>query len=256
MNAKLVIPPTGSIGPETRKELLLRLWGSANLTNEDLRYYASQCQTSLLDGGRRVSVSTHVNVIEIASKIRQGMERANLHQDVSQQLGGGAPNDTGTLRDFTEKYFGPGAGVKLQPDKPQIGRIFTALNLRKIGGMRIEWMRNLADHLRLMDDNQTASIFDCVAFLKFQRKVHRPMFPPSFIDETLQTLSLLVPQNVNKAQEWIESQIEDHDLDPLLTECGSLTTHERRVENFNYWNNRLVILKQVLDESRPQTLSQ
>lgn len=82
------------------------------------------------------------------------------------------------------------------------------------------------------------------------------MFPPSFIDETLQTLSLLVPQNVNKAQEWIESQIEDHDLDPLPTECGSLTTHERRVENFNYWNNRLVILKQVLDESRPQTLSQ
>ncbi|KAI0429288.1 hypothetical protein F5Y09DRAFT_262673 [Xylaria sp. FL1042] len=175
-------------------------------------------------------------------------------------LGIDGPNtirwDTGTLRDFTETYFGPGAGVRLQPDKPQIGKIFTALNLRKIGGMRIEWTRNLADHLRLVDDDKTVSIFDCVAFLKFQRKVHRQMFPPGFIDETLSTLSLLIPQNDTKTQEWIESQIEDHDLDPLLTECGSLSTQERRFENFNYWNNRLVILKQALDESRPQTLSQ
>ncbi|KAI0450626.1 hypothetical protein F5B21DRAFT_528830 [Xylaria acuta] len=150
-----------------------------------------------------------------------------------QEIGG--PNtirwDTGSLREFTEKYFGPRAGIKLQPDKPQIGRIFTALNLRKIEGMRIEWTRNLADHLRLVDDDKTVSIFDCVAFLRFQRKVHRQMFPTNFIDETLRTLALLFPQNDNKTQ-------------------------ERRFENLNYWNNRLVILKQALDDSRPQTLSQ
>ncbi|TGJ81043.1 hypothetical protein E0Z10_g7723 [Xylaria hypoxylon] len=175
-------------------------------------------------------------------------------------LGIDGPNtirwDSGSLRQFTEKYFGLGSGTRLQPDKPQIGRIFTALNLRKIGGMRIEWTRNLADHLRLVDDDKTVSIFDCVAFLKFQRKVHQPMFPPGFIDETLRTLSLLIPQNDNKTQMWVKLQIEDHDLDPLLSECGSLTTQDRRFENFNYWNNRLVILKQALDESRPQTLSQ
>ncbi|KAJ2993080.1 hypothetical protein NUW58_g1954 [Xylaria curta] len=242
--------------------------------------------------------------------IQQDKERASLHQDVSQQLGADAPSmkivdgslnlccrlilmmnigepplgmdgpntirwDTGTLRQFTEEHFGPGAGTRLQPDKPQIGRIFTALNLRKIGGMRIEWTRNLADHLRLVDDEKTVFIFDCIAFLRFQRKcvithrrvrdgpdltlqsrVHRQMFPGDFIDETLRTLSLLIPQNDTKTQVWIESQIEAHDLDPLLAECGSLATHERRFENFNYWNNRLVILKQALDESRPQTISQ
>ncbi|KAI1311437.1 hypothetical protein F5Y03DRAFT_382173 [Xylaria venustula] len=164
--------------------------------------------------------------------------------------------NAGTLREFTDKYFCPESGVRLQPDKPQIGRIFTALNLRKIGGMRTQWTRNLADHLRLVDDDKTVSIFDCVAFLKFQRKVHRQMFPPGFVDETLRTLSLLIPQNDTKTQEWIESQIEEHDLDPLLTECGSLATQERRFENFSYWNNRLVILKQALDDAQPQTLSQ
>ncbi|KAH8157578.1 hypothetical protein CIB48_g10666 [Xylaria polymorpha] len=175
-------------------------------------------------------------------------------------LGIDGPNtirwDNGSLRDFTENYFSPDAGIRLQPDKPQIGRIFTALNLRKIGGMRIEWTRNLADHLRLVDDDKTVSIFDCVAFLKFQRKVHRQMFPTDFIDETLRTLALLIPQNDNKTQVWLESQIQDYGPDPLLSECGSLATQGRRFECFNYWNNRLVILKQALDDSRPQTLSQ
>lgn len=50
--------------------------------------YASQCQKFLLDGGRHVSVSTHADVIEIASKIHQDHERASLHHDISKQPGG------------------------------------------------------------------------------------------------------------------------------------------------------------------------
>jgi hypothetical protein len=152
-----------------------------------------------------VSVSTHAEVVEIAAKIHYDKERACVHQEVLQQVRGGSPSadaidgslnlcsrlllmmgigepplgidgsntirwDQGTLREFAEKYFGPGTGIKLQPDNLQIGKIFTALNLKKIGGMRIEWTRNLADHLRLVDDDKTVSIFDCVAFLKFQTK--------------------------------------------------------------------------------------
>ncbi|KAI0417924.1 hypothetical protein F5X98DRAFT_363439 [Xylaria grammica] len=175
-------------------------------------------------------------------------------------LGIDGPNtirwDTGSLRQFTDAYFGPGSGTRLQPDKPQIGRIFTALNLRKIGGMRIEWTRNLADHLRLVDDDKTVSLLEFVALQKFHSKVHQPLFPPGFVDETLRTLALLIPQNDRTTQEWVAAQIDDHDLDPLLCECGSLTTQDRRFEHFRYWNNRLVVLKQALDESRPQTLAQ
>ncbi|KAI0107592.1 hypothetical protein GGR51DRAFT_153398 [Nemania sp. FL0031] len=226
--------------------------------------------------------------------MQEDKQRASLHQDISQQLGSSNSNTTtvdcsinlcsrlllmmsigepplgidgpntirwttGTLRDFTSAHFSLGPGVRLQPDKPQIGRIFTALNLRKIGGMRIEWTQNLADHLRLVDD-KTVLIFDCVAFLRFQNNCvaspQQHLFPASFVDETLRTLALLLPQNDTKTQAWIKSQIRKYALDPLLAECGSLATHERRFENFKYWNNRLVILKQALDEARPQTLSQ
>ncbi|KAI0486317.1 hypothetical protein F4859DRAFT_528099 [Xylaria cf. heliscus] len=289
MNAQLMTNLTGLIDFTMRDELLLNLWGPVSPAEEDLCYYASQCQRFLLDGGRHVSISTHADVTEIAHEIRQDKERSRLHQEVSQQVGGGTPNtidgslnlcsrllvmmsigelpqgidgpntirwNSGSLREFTKEYFGSGAATRLQPDKPQIGRIFTALNLRKIGGVRIEWTRNLADHLRLVDDDKTVSIFDCVAFLRFQRKVNRQMFPSNFIDETLRTLSLLLPQNDDKTQAWLESEIQHLGLDPLLAECGSLATHERRFENFDYWNNRLVILKQALDDSSPQTLSQ
>ncbi|RYC58296.1 hypothetical protein CHU98_g7910 [Xylaria longipes] len=192
--------------------------------------------------------------------MQQDKERAELYRDVSQQqLGESTPNTIdGSLNLCSRLLLMMSIGeLPLGiDDKPQIGRIFTALNLRKIGGMRIEWTGNITDHLRLADDDKTVSIFHCVAFLKFQRKVHRQIFPINFIDETLRTLSLLFPQNDNKAQLWLESQIQDFGLDPLLAECGSLATHERRFENFNYWNNRLVILKQALEDSRPQTLSQ
>ncbi|KAI0203966.1 hypothetical protein F4808DRAFT_416434 [Astrocystis sublimbata] len=287
---------TGLIDFETRDGLLLVLWGPASPSKDDLcsmrsyfDYYASQCQRFLLDGGRHVSISTHADVVWIADRIVRDKQRASIHQDVSQQFGGGTrsiidgslnlcsrlmlmtsigepplgtdgPNTIrwgeGSLRDFAETHFGTGSGVRLQPDKPQIGRIFTALNLKEIGGMRIEWTRNLADHLRLVDDDQTVSIFDCVAHLRFQKTVHQQIFPTGFIDETLRTLALLFPQNDAKTEMWLQSQISEFGLDQLLTECGSLATHERRFENFSYWNNRLVILKQALDDSSPQTLSQ
>ncbi|KAI0523808.1 hypothetical protein F5B22DRAFT_417995 [Xylaria bambusicola] len=257
--------------------------------------YASQCHKFLLDGGRHVSVSTHADVVEIISQIHQDKERTSLHQEVSKKLvGGSSPNthnsvngslnlcsrllimtsigepplgtdgpntihwDAGTLRDFTSAYFGPASngGVKLHPDNAQIGRIFTALNLTRIGGMRIEWTRNLADHLRLVDDDKTVSIFDCAAFLKFQRAVDNPLFPPAFVDETLRTLSLLLPQNDSRTASWLAAQVATHDLDPALAECGSLNARARRFENFVYWHDRLVVLRQALDEARPQTLSQ
>ncbi|KAK5629982.1 hypothetical protein RRF57_005697 [Xylaria bambusicola] len=294
MSVQLVSPLISPIYADTscgvqqiQPKKILSIW-IVTLTD-----YASQCHKFLLDGGRHVSVSTHADVVDIVSQIHQDKERTSLHQQVSRQLGGGCPNthnsvngslnlcsrllimtsigepplgtdgpntirwDTGTLRDFTDSYFGPAnSGVQLHPDNAQIGRIFTALNLTKIGGMRIEWTRNLADHLRLVDDDNTVSIFDCVGFLKFQRTVRKQLFPPGFIDETLRTLALLLPQNDTRTQGWIATQVEAHELDPQLAECGSLNTHARRFENFSYWNNRLVVLKQALDEARPQTLSQ
>jgi hypothetical protein len=45
-------------------------------------------------------------------------------------------------------------------------------------------------------------------------------------------------------------------LDPRLLSCGHLKTDDRQIEKFDYWHDRLVVLKQVFDEATPRTLSQ
>jgi hypothetical protein len=41
-----------------------------------------------------------------------------------------------------------------------------------------------------------------------------------------------------------------------LVGTGNLNAERRQIENFRYWHDRLVILKEVYDEARPNTLSQ
>jgi len=39
-------------------------------------------------------------------------------------------------------------------------------------------------------------------------------------------------------------------------DSGHLIADERQIESFSYWRDRLVVLKQVYDESRPNTIAQ
>jgi len=76
------------------------------------------------------------------------------------------------------------------------------------------------------------------------------------VDETIHTLALLFPQNDTATQRWVRTQVRHHGIDPLVGKCGSLTTAERRFDRFPYWHDRLVILKQAYDETRPRSLVQ
>jgi len=51
-----------------------------------------------------------------------------------------------------------------------MNKIFTARNIDRIGGIRIRWTNNLADHLRLSDDDGAVFIFHHASFLKFQQR--------------------------------------------------------------------------------------
>jgi hypothetical protein len=82
------------------------------------------------------------------------------------------------------------------------------------------------------------------------------MFPSNFACETLQTLALLFPKYDKKTRKWYEGLAAENDLDPEVMECGHLFADERQIESFQYWHDRLVVLKQVYDESRPSTISQ
>jgi hypothetical protein len=89
--------------------------------------------------------------------------------------------------------------------------------------------------------------------------------PAALIDETIRTLALLLPEHDKKVENWFEShrrkQIRPQKqnrlpLDPLARECGQLKVEERQIENFEYWHDRLVILKQVFDEAEPSNIRQ
>jgi hypothetical protein len=55
---------------------------------------------------------------------------------------------------------------------------------------------------------------------------------------------------------WFKKLSSHVKIDPRLIKCGHLRADDRQIENFTFWHDRLVILKQVFDEARPRTLSQ
>jgi hypothetical protein len=54
---------------------------------------------------------------------------------------------------------------------------FNALNLHRIAGIRVSWTDNLADHLRMMDDDKTVAVFYHASFLEYQK--HKYVHPKS-----------------------------------------------------------------------------
>jgi hypothetical protein len=86
--------------------------------------------------------------------------------------------------------------------------------------------------------------------------------PTDLVEETLQTLALLLPEHDRKVQHWFsahEFKVEKRGklvLDPFARECGQLKAEERQIDQFKYWHDRLVILKQVFDEAEPSNFTQ
>jgi hypothetical protein len=80
------------------------------------------------------------------------------------------------------------------------------------------------------------------------------MFPPGFIDETIKTLALLLPQFDEGSKKWFKRMGKQASLDANAIKCGQLVAEERQIENFHFWRDRLIILKQVFDEAEPRGL--
>jgi hypothetical protein len=74
------------------------------------------------------------------------------------------------------------------------------------------------------------------------------------VEETFRTLALLIPSNDAKSVKWFQKQ-RAVKLDPLAAACGQLNSADRHTGKFNYWRDRIVILKQAFDESEPSSVS-
>ncbi|KAK0117887.1 hypothetical protein ONS95_012206 [Cadophora gregata] len=163
----------------------------------------------------------------------------------------------GSVHDLVKREF-PVQNSMKEPVK--LERIFNARNLERIAGVEVRWTSNLADHLRMRDDDKAVEIFHYATFLKLQQD--QSILPSPLVDETLRTLALLLPEHDKDIERWFssdEAKLQKRrklPLDPLARECGQLKVEERQIDNFQYWHDRLVILKQVFDEAEPRNIKQ
>ncbi|KAF4625860.1 hypothetical protein G7Y89_g12304 [Cudoniella acicularis] len=163
----------------------------------------------------------------------------------------------GTIVEFVKRHFVHQNAID---ERVKFERIFNARNLERIGGVEVRWTCNLADHLRMLDDDQAVEIFHYASFLRLHEK--SPILPPALIDETLRTLALLLPEHDHEVEKWFcthQTKLQKRGklpLDATARECGQLKVEERQIDNFEYWHDRLVILKQVFDEAEPNSVRQ
>jgi hypothetical protein len=85
---------------------------------------------------------------------------------------------------------------------------------------------------------------------------HSKTFPPGLIQETIYTLALLLPEHNREVKKWYRKQQLRFQLDESAIKCGPLPTDARQVNKFEYWHDRLVILKDAFDEAEPVTVTQ
>ncbi|KAL6408767.1 uncharacterized protein AUP68_07713 [Ilyonectria robusta] len=271
---------------ELKQQIAAALWDTPGSEISSLNfffaYYAKQCELiALHEGGTHVSLKTHQDIMRIVQLFKDnrthdeillltGTSSADSQRDYSIDLAarlylmiefGNLPYvysgckqlewTQGSLRDFIVERFEK--KQELSHDNIKLEKVFNARNLRKIGGVEVAWTANLADHLRLMKDNKVVAIFHHASFLRRQQR-DASLYPKELITETLNTIALLFPKWDQDTRAWYLQESSLRGLDTYAIEVGHLDTDQRQIENFTYWHDRLVILKQVFDEARPNTL--
>jgi len=97
-----------------------------------------------------------------AVMLRFGRLQHEVHPDRSLNW------ETGSLREFLESHFD--AKPQLGCDSIRLVKSFDGWSLENIGGVRIEFTDNLADHLRLVDDDKVVRVFHHASFLEYQNQ--------------------------------------------------------------------------------------
>lgn len=253
-------------------------------------YYHDQCAAAMHEQGEHIIARTHQHIIEIATKLKECHSRSAIKAELKDWFTGatqrldedeildntidlatrlylminiGAYHSTITqgtrllwnnsnTQEFLHENFqrrpGPSeTNMRFEKD-------FTAINMQQIADIRICWTNNLLDHLRMVDDDRVVAVFHHASFL--QRQQENSLFPDGFIEETMRTLALLFPRDDRRDKKWLHKAHKSLEIDGLLMHCDRLRVEDRQIPKFEYWNDRLVILKQAFDESRPVKIKQ
>jgi hypothetical protein len=166
-------------------------------------YYNQQCAAALHDGGSRMMIRTHQDLVNIIHDIRDGQgTRSSIKTRLRSSFNSPEPEDSDELicdaLDLCARIFlmtsigtfrnivGPTQRtLRWQDDEDlknllsrefsqqrnvtdhvKLERLFNARTIERIAGIKITWTNNLADHLRLLDDDTRVVIFHHASFLK------------------------------------------------------------------------------------------
>ncbi|KAN0092431.1 hypothetical protein V8E51_018278 [Hyaloscypha variabilis] len=250
------------------------------------RYYTEQ--SDLFSG--HAWAKTHQDILDISSLLQQDLKKDELRRQLQSKMQfppssnghkmldssidlairlllmmrvGHLPNnfsgykalvwDQGpSLREFVWTSFKPRG--TLNHEHVRLEKIFNGKSLEWIAGIKIKWTSNFADHLRILDDEDTqVAIFHHVSFL--EAVSNSTLFPPGLIDETLRTLMLLFPAT-GETKIWFKKLAATEKLDRTAFTYGRLRAEDRQINEFKFWRDRLVILKQIFDEKEPSSWGQ
>lgn len=187
---------------EVKQAIAAALWNTPRTEvqpslNYYFKYYVQQCELiALHGGGNYASIETHQDIMTIAELAKARQTPAEIRQQVGIEDGG---NDHsidlaarlltmveignlsyafsgsrkvewfgGSLKDLLSHTFQ--ATPILTPKNVKLDKIFNVFNLGAIAGIDIIWTNNLADHLRLMNDDKSVAIFHHASFLKRQQR--------------------------------------------------------------------------------------
>ncbi len=141
-------------------------------------------------------------------------------------------------------------------DSVKLPQTFTAAHLEQIAGIEVVWTSNLADHLLLKDDDTKLMLFHQASILGRHLLSNSSTLPRMLVDETVRSISLLIPPVLGEPNPWFKQQQLKCPVDASAGTCERLNSSDRQIDNFLYWRDRLVLLKRTFDDAEPRKISQ
>lgn len=121
-------------------------------------------------GGKPLSEHSCAQLVDFAARIITPINIGTLPNEINKRRH--LEWSEGTLRSLVAEYFNEPPSLDF--DRLRFPKAFDAWSLCKIGGVKIRFTDNLADHLLLVDDDAVVLVFHHVSYLKQQQEEYVP----------------------------------------------------------------------------------
>ncbi|CBX98744.1 hypothetical protein IAQ61_007635 [Plenodomus lingam] len=222
------------------------------------RYQNSVRETLVGEVMKNLSTSTtpeHVaRSLEIAARLWLGINVASKSLSVGPNYPRGSriewPADR-TLAEVISKQLSNKASWA-PIDEFSLDESFTAVNLKNICRLRIQWTHNLADHLRMKGLRGRRSLFiyrHKILLVNHLRDPNPTIIDPSILEEAIRTLDLLFPFGDSKSADFLETE----GVHFYSISSGGPRPYD--LDEFIHWRNHLAQLLRIL-HGPPETATQ